>query len=66
MPNGIATTERGKIAVEVVNFLLSEMVVDRAYEYNGKPIYNSLTREHIEYVIAEFNGEHERMDARSD
>lgn len=61
MPNGNITTERGKLAVHVINALLSEMVEDRAYEHNGKPVYNSLTQEHIDWVVAEFNGEHERM-----
>jgi len=50
--------ERGKVAVEVINWLLSEMTQNNAYESNGRPIYDGLTRDHIDYVVAEFRGEH--------
>jgi len=50
--------ERGKVALEVINWLLSDMVVNNAYEYDGKPMYDGLTSQHIDYVLAEFRGEH--------
>lgn len=43
--------ERRAIAVETINWLRSEMVVNGAYEYKGKAIYDGLTRDHIDYVI---------------
>jgi len=56
----VTDDERGKVAAEVIDFILSEMDVNNAYEYDGKPIYDGLTCGHIDYVLAEFRGEHKR------
>lgn len=41
-------------AVDVVNYLLAGMERNNAYEYNGRSIYDGLTRDHIDETIRNF------------
>lgn len=45
---------QGQIAARVIQRLMSDMVKNRAYEFDGKPIYDSLTTQHIQATLEEF------------
>lgn len=45
---------QGEVAELVISMLLSEMVKNRAYEFDGKPIYDGLTSQHIAATLEEF------------
>lgn len=50
---------QGEIAAAVIQFLMSGMVKNNAYEFDGKPIFDSLTTQHIGATMEEFRNRNE-------